>query len=111
MIYSRGSGSRYLTVESGKLPVGLVLSRSTKAGYLPGSHVTELQKETACVSLPVFVMELMAGTEDYGKHYSDRKATRQEIMVSRSLGSTRDRPLGGRGSERRLVYWRLRRGY
>lgn len=36
-------------------------------------------------------MELMASTEDYGKHYSGGKAARQEIMVSRSLGSTRDR--------------------
>lgn len=46
----------------------------------------------------VFVMELMAGTEGYGKHYSDGKATRQEIMVSRSSGSTRDRHSVGRGT-------------
>lgn len=81
-----------LQAESGKLPVGLVPSRSTKAGHLAeGVTWRGAEGNGARVLTRVFVMELMASVEGYGKHYSGGKATRQEIMVSRSLGSTRDR--------------------
>ncbi|EGI64739.1 hypothetical protein G5I_06929 [Acromyrmex echinatior] len=66
----------------------------------------EAQKETARdVLTRVFVMELMAGSEDYGKHYSGGKATRQEIMVSRSLGSTRGRIILWREEKARSVWF------
>ncbi|KYN10538.1 hypothetical protein ALC57_17143 [Trachymyrmex cornetzi] len=74
-----------------------VLSRESRDGA---------QKETARdVLTRVFVMELMAGSEDYGKHYSGGKATRQEIMVSRSLGSTRGRIALWREEKARSVWF------
>ncbi|KYM82057.1 hypothetical protein ALC53_07464 [Atta colombica] len=66
----------------------------------------EAQKETARdVLTRVFVIELMAGSEDYGKHYSSGKATRQEIMVSRSLRSTRGRIILWRKEKARSVWF------
>ncbi|KYQ46515.1 hypothetical protein ALC60_14445 [Trachymyrmex zeteki] len=74
-----------------------VLSRESRDGA---------QKETARdVLTRVFVTELMAGSEDYGKHYSGGKATRQEIMVSRSLGSTRGRITLWREEKARSVWF------